>query len=138
MKLAVMKLPVLCLAAGAFIAAIPAYAHHSFAAAYIEDQTVTLDGKVSAFLYRNPHSYVEMETTDDRGAVTKWAAEWFGSGRLSRVGVDPDTFKPGDRVIITGAPGRDASQHRVHLKTILRPSDGFKVDRMPRGGGKGR
>jgi hypothetical protein len=133
-----MKLAVLSLAAGALLAAIPAYAHHSFGAYYVEEQTVTVDGKVSAFLYRNPHSFVELEITDDHGAVTKWAAEWFGAGRLSRIGVTPDTFKPGDHVIITGAPGRDASLHRVHLKTILRPSDGLKFDRMPRGGGNGR
>lgn len=133
-----MKLTVLFLAAGALVAAIPAYAHHSFAASYIEEQSITVDGKISAFLYRNPHSYVEMESTDDHGVVTKWIAEWFGSGRLNRVGITQDTFKPGDRVIITGAPGRDASEHRVHLKTIVRPADGLKFDRMPRGGGRAR
>ncbi len=124
--------------AGAFTAAVPAFGHHSFAAEYSEEQTVTVDGKISAFLYRNPHSFVDVETTDEHGTVTKWAAEWFGSGRLSRIGVVPDTFQPGDHVIITGAPGRDASQHRLHLKTILRPSDGLKFDRMARGGRPGR
>jgi len=133
-----MKLAVLSLAAGALVVALPAFAHHSFASTYFEDQTVTVDGKISAFLYRNPHSFVEMETTDDHGDVTKWIAEWFGAGRLSRVGVSAETFKPGDRVILTGAPGRDAKEHRLHLKTILRPSDGFKLDRMPRDARNGR
>jgi hypothetical protein len=129
-----MKPALLSVFAVAFAAAIPAYAHHSFAAYYSEEQTITIDGKVAAFLYRNPHSFVDLETTDDRGNVTKWAAEWFGSGRLSRIGVGQDTFQPGDHVVITGAPGRDPSEHRVHLKTIVRPSDGLKFDRMPRGG----
>jgi hypothetical protein len=127
------------LVAAAVFAVVPASAHHSFAATYFEEQNITVEGKVSAFLYRNPHSYGEMESTDSRGATTKWIAEWFGSGRLSRVGVEPDTFKPGDQVIITGAPGRDEKEHRLHLKTILRPSDGFKFDHMqPYGGGRRR
>jgi hypothetical protein len=121
--------PLLGLAAAA-TAAIPAYAHHSFGAYYVEADTITVDGKVSAFLYRNPHSFVDIETTDDHGNVTKWAAEWGGSGRLSRIGVMPETFQPGDHVIITGAPGRDPSQHRVHLKTIVRPSDGLKIGNL--------
>jgi hypothetical protein len=125
-----MRLVPLSLVAGAFIAAFPAYAHHSFGAYYSEDQSITVEGKVSAFLYRNPHSFVDIETIDDHGNVIKWAAEWGGSGRLSRMGVMPDTFQPGDRVIITGAPGRDLSQHRIHLKTIARPSDGVKFDSL--------
>jgi hypothetical protein len=36
-----------------------------------------------------------------------------------------DTLKPGDRVIITGAPGRNASERRIHLKSIERPADGW-------------
>ena len=124
-----MKLALLSLLAGAFLA-IPAYAHHSFAAYYSEEQSITVDGKVAAFLYRNPHSFVDLETTDDHGNVTKWAAEWGGAGRLSRIGVVPETFQPGDRVIITGAPGRDPSQHRIHLKTIVRPSDGLKIENL--------
>ncbi len=128
-----MKFALLALLAGAVTIAIPAYAHHSFGAFYSEDQSVTVDGTISAFLYRNPHSFVDVETVDGHGNVTMWAAEWFGSGRLSRIGVNPDTFKAGDRVIITGAPGREAGEHRIHLKTISRPSDGLKIDRLQRG-----
>ena len=134
-----MKPALFLLAALMLVAAMPVSAHHSFAASYFEEQKITVEGKVTAFLYRNPHSYVELESTDEHGVATKWVAEWFGSGRLSRVGVDPDTFKPGEQVIITGAPGRDANDHRVHLKTIVRPSDGFKFDQVQRyGGGRRR
>lgn len=128
-----MKFVLLALLTGAFAVAIPAYAHHSFGAFYSEQDTVTLDGTISAFLYRNPHSFVDVETVDEHGNVTTWAAEWFGSGRLSRIGVMPETFKPGDHVVIIGAPSRDPKEHRVHLKTITRPSDGLKIDRFQRG-----
>ena len=128
-----MKFALLALLTGVVAIAIPAYAHHSFGAFYSEQETITLDGTVSAFLYRNPHSFVDVETVDQHGNVTMWAAEWFGSGRLSRIGVMPETFKTGDHVIITGAPGRNPNEHRVHLKTIFRPSDGLKIERYQRG-----
>src|SRR5215475_14588492 len=121
--------------ATAALVATPAFAHHSFAAEYHEEQTVTVEGTVTAFLYRNPHAFVEIESTDTNGVTTKWAAEWFGAGRLARIGVTADTFKPGDKITMTGAPSRKAEQHRLHLKTVERPSDGLKFDRYARGGG---
>ena len=47
------------LVAGAFLAAIPAYAHHSFAATYFEDKNITVEGTLVQFMFRNPHSFVE-------------------------------------------------------------------------------
>jgi len=120
--------------AGAFAAA-PAFAHHSFAAEYHEEQTVTVEGTITAFLYRNPHAFVEIESTDTNGVVAKWIAEWFGAGRLARIGVNADTLKLGDKITMTGAPSRDSKEHRLHLKTLERPSDGLKFDRFARGGG---
>jgi len=35
----------------------PVWAHHSFAATYLEDQTQKIDGKIVQFLLHNPHSY---------------------------------------------------------------------------------
>jgi thiamine monophosphate kinase len=45
---------------------------------------------------------------------------------LSRDGVSRDTLKAGDRVIVSGNPGRDASEHRLRLHSIVRPADGWK------------
>ena len=54
-----------------------------------------------------------------------WAVEWGGGGQLSREGISRDTLKPGDHVIVTGNPGRNAEDHRVRMRSIKRPSDGF-------------
>jgi Family of unknown function (DUF6152) len=114
------------LAACAFLASEPAYAHHSFAATYFEDQKVTIEGDLVQFLYRNPHSYVHVEVKDDKGEVTRWAVEWGAGGQLGRQGVARETLKPGDHVIIVGNPGRNADDHRLRMVTITRPSDGWK------------
>jgi len=98
------------------------YAHHSFAATYFEDQTVTIDGKLVQFLYRNPHSFVHVEAPDDKGVVQTWAVEWGAGGQLGRDGVTRESLKPGDHVIITGNPGRTPEDHRVRMRSIRRPA----------------
>jgi len=110
---------------GAFMAAVPAFAHHSFAATYFEDKTITVEGKLVQFMFRNPHSFVHIEAPDDKGQMETWAVEWGGGGQLSREGVSRDTLKPGDHVIITGNPGRNPEDHRIRMRSIKRPSDGF-------------
>jgi hypothetical protein len=97
------------------------YAHHSFAATYFEDQTVTIEGKLVQFLYRNPHSFVHVEAPDDKGVMQTWAVEWGAGGQLGRDGVTRESLKPGDHVIITGNPGRTPEDHRVRMRSIRRP-----------------
>jgi hypothetical protein len=97
---------------------IPAAAHHSFAATYFENKTLTIQGKVVRFLYRNPHSFVQVEAKDDKGVMQKWAVEWGGSGQLSRVGVTAESLHPGDMVTVTGNPGRNTEDYRLRVLSI--------------------
>jgi hypothetical protein len=100
--------------------------HHSFAAHYFEEQSVTVEGKLVDFEYRSPHAWVHMSVTDDRGAAQRYSAEWANPNRLSRDGITKDTLKAGDHVIVTGSPGRNAGENKIHLKQIERPADGWK------------
>src|SRR2546426_10867644 len=45
-------------------------AHHSFAATYLEGQTQKIEGKVVQFLFRNPHSFLHVEASDEKGFTT--------------------------------------------------------------------
>src|SRR5215207_1705307 len=47
-------------AVGVILTAAPSAAHHSFAATYFEDQTVTIEGQILQFVFRNPHSFVHL------------------------------------------------------------------------------
>ena len=100
--------------------------HHSFAAHYFEEQSVTVRGTLVEFEYRAPHAWVHMSVTDDGGATQQYSAEWSNPNRLSRDGITKETLRAGDHVIVTGAPGRNASENRIHLKRIERPADGWK------------
>ena len=109
---------------GLLVTATPVDAHHSFAATYFEE-VVTIEGDLVQFLYRNPHSFVHVMAPDPQGTVQRWAVEWGAGLQLSGQGVNRETLKPGDHVIITGNPGRTESDHRLRMRSITRPKDGW-------------
>jgi hypothetical protein len=111
--------------AGVTVLGVRAYAHHSFASTYLEDQKMTVEGNVVQFLYRNPHSFVHVEAKDKDGTLVRWAVEWGAGGQLGSQGINRDTLKPGDHVVIIGMPGRNPDDHRLRMMNITRPSDGW-------------
>lgn len=111
--------------AGVTIMGVRAYAHHSFASTYLEDKEMTIEGNVLQFLYRNPHSFLQVEAKDSKGEMARWAIEWGAGGQLGSQGVQRDTLRPGDHVIIVGQPGRNPDDHRMRMVNITRPSDGW-------------
>lgn len=100
-------------------------AHHSFAATYHEDQSVTIEGNLVQFLFRNPHSFVHVMVKEKTGEMVRYSVEWGGAGQLGGQGVNRDTLKPGDFVVIMGSPGRNPADHRVRMVSLRRPKDGF-------------
>jgi hypothetical protein len=102
-----------------------ASAHHSFAAFYVEDQSISIEGVVTEFHYVNPHAWVYISARDIEGVWRTVGAEWSNPARLAQAQIKKDTVKPGDHVIITGSPSRDAQDYKIHLKRIVRPSDGW-------------
>ena len=100
--------------------------HHSFAAYYFEEQSVTIEGDVVEFDLRAPHAWLYVMAPDARGQLQRFGAEWGNPNRLSRDGITATTLKAGDRVIVTGSPGRVATENKIHLKRVRRPADGWE------------
>ncbi len=121
-----MKHRILLGLAAALLAAAPLAGHHSFATYYFEEQSVTIEGEVAEFDYRAPHAWVYVVAPDAQGTLRRYAAEWANPRRLMGDGVTRDALKAADRVIVTGSPGRTASEYRIHLKRIRRPADGWE------------
>jgi len=109
------------------LVATTAFAHHSISGHYFMDQTVHVEGDVLEFSYPNPHSLVQLSAKDPQtGQPVKWEIEWASIRRLQQRGVAKDAIKSGDHVIIEGYPSRDNQDHRLFLRGITRPSDGWK------------
>jgi len=113
------------LAACACLLGAHAYAHHSFPGTYLEDRTITIQGELVQVMFRNPHSFVQVMVKERDGSVVRYAVEWVGASELGRQGVTATTLKSGDIVVISGVPGRNATDHRVRATSLRRPKDGF-------------
>lgn len=92
------------LAAGLF--AVPALAHHSFAM-FDAETTLVLEGTVVEFQWTNPHSWLQVEVTDDAGETVEWSLEMGSPGGLARSGWRPRTVVPGNQVTVSVHPLRD-------------------------------
>lgn len=111
--------------AAMLIAGTAAYAHHSYAATYDVTKEIKLDGKLVQFVYRNPHSFVHVMAADDKGVQQRWAVEWSGTTQLGAQGVNRETLKVGDDVVINARPSRVTGEYRALMIKLKRTSDGF-------------
>jgi hypothetical protein len=102
------------------------FAHHSATATYIRGQVVKVEGTLKEFIWRNPHSFMKVETTDAKGEKQLWTIEGAAPQQLTEGGLTASTLRAGDKVIVSGYPGRIAEDHRMLLQVLERPSDGFK------------
>lgn len=103
-----------------------AVAHHSFSATYDDSKEAKIEGEVAQFLFRNPHSMVQVLAPDESGEVRRWAIEWAGINALTGEGISRETLRIGDHVIVTGNPGRVPSDHRMRMLSIERTKDGWQ------------
>jgi hypothetical protein len=110
-------------------ATITAPAHHSFAATYDESKTIEIKGKVVVFSFRNPHSFITVEVIEG-GKKARWGVEGPGSTQLANSGIQNDTLKYGDEVVVTGNPSRTPDEPKLRMRTMKRP-DGFSFGFTP-------
>jgi hypothetical protein len=121
------KTTVLSLAASALAAALPASAHHSFAAEYDAAKTVTLTGTVTNVEWTNPHIFIYMDVPDKQtGSVMAWKLEMGGPNALLRLGWKRDSLKAGDRVTVDGSLAKDGSP-LVNAKSIVMTATGKRM-----------
>ncbi len=89
--------------------ALPAFAHHSFAA-YDKNKIVNLKGTIKSFQWVNPHVQILVYVQPaGGGAPETWGVETTSPGVLTRSGWTRNSLKPGDRVSVDLNPLRDGS-----------------------------
>ena len=106
-------------------------AHHSQVAVYQTNAEQKIEGALVQVLIRSPHSFVHVEAKDEKGEIKRYAIEWGGATQLRNAGVDGKTLKVGDKVKVTGRPGRNPVDHRLLMVFIERPSDGWSWGNKP-------
>lgn len=80
-------------------------AHHSVAN-FDFTKSATVTGTVSYFSFTNPHSFIDLEVTDARGAKRAYKIFTVARVVMTRTGWAVGDLKAGDKVTVTGAPDR--------------------------------
>ena len=113
----------------AFLASVsPVVAHHSAAAAYDETKRVEAQGTVTRVLVRNPHSWVFLESADDKGQKIEWQIEMGGVPSMAWT---KDALPIGTAVKVVGHPSRAQGSHGLTAATFTK-ADGTPIG--PRAG----
>jgi hypothetical protein len=100
--------------------AMPAWAHHSFAAVFDRDRPVTVQAVVAEVRWENPHTLIYVEVKDKSGNLEKWTFESFPPSVLYRKGLRPNRLKPGAEVTLTGFGAKDGS-HFAEVSEVVFP-----------------
>src|SRR5262249_35042200 len=105
---------------GLLVAAMPARAHHSFAAEYDGDKPITLTGTITKMLWSNPHAWLYLDVKGSDGKMLNWAFETGGANALYRRGWKQTDLPVGEKVTIDGFRARNGS-NTVNATSIKLP-----------------
>jgi uncharacterized protein DUF6152 len=98
--------------------AAPAAAHHSFAE-FDRSKQVTMNGVVREVQWNNPHTWIQVVVTDEKGRKTEWGFECGSPNMMSRTGWKRTTLKTGDHVVVVGNPLKNGRTNALLVKITL-------------------
>jgi len=98
----------LTLLASLLFACASLQAHHGNTA-YDPDHPITINGRVTAFVWSNPHCQIYLDVKDAKGKVVGWSVESQSPGILRRNGWSRDSIKPGDLISVTLIPAKSGA-----------------------------
>ena len=102
----------------------PVVAHHS-AAGIDCTKTLVVAGTVKEFRWTNPHSWIDLDVTDDKGVSTTWSVEMTSPTFLVRAGWKRSTLKAGDKVSVTLRPFKNGDPGGLFVSVTL--ADGLTL-----------
>ena len=107
---------------------VTADAHHSIAGMYDQGRRVTLDGVIAQYQFVNPHPFIMVDVTMN-GMTQSWKAELDNRWELQNIGMTPTTFNAGDRIVVSGSPGRDRTP-LLYVWRLERAADGLLYEQI--------
>ena len=108
-------------------------AHHAITANFDPTRTAELQGVVVDFRFRSPHSYLVLEGVGVVDGVrqseepVRWQVESHSVPGMRNLGIDQDTFQPGDTISISGFPSRRNAAGSMLGMTFV-GADGSRYD----------
>lgn len=118
-----LTLSAVCLVA--LILAAPAVLAHHSTSMYNMATPVTVIGAVKRFEWTNPHAFIYLDVTNEKGEKVEWEIEMMSLNHLRSYGWMRNTVQPGDKISCTG--GAAKSGKPAMLSSIIELADGRKI-----------
>lgn len=109
---------ILLAAIGLLTVSVPLFAHHGNAA-YDYQKNITLKGTVAEWIWANPHCFLKLDATDEKGNVTQWTIEAGNIPGNTHEGWSKNMFKPGDQVTVDVMPAKNGTPIARFRKVTL-------------------
>src|SRR5215472_11058549 len=119
------KLALVITAGALLLAAVPAWAHHAFAAEFDSEKPVKFKGTVTKMEWINPHAWIHIEVKGDDGKVAEWMIEAAAPNSLLRRGWTKNSLPAGTEIVIEGFQAKDASNRANG--SVITFTDGKKL-----------
>ena len=103
-----------------FVAATPAYAHHSASSEYDVNRTVQVIGVMTQMEWINPHAEMHMDVKNNDGTVTPWVISFAGLSKLRLAGMNRQTLSVGTKYTVIGNPGK-RGLHKLLINKLIFP-----------------
>ncbi len=117
-----MNLKIVCLSAiTVAVLTAPTFAHHSFDM-FDAGRTVTIEGTVEEFEWRNPHALLRVLVNNEKaGRPVLWSFELSSPGQLVPMGMRGDSVKAGDAILVTFHPMKDGTHGGQFIQAVRNP-----------------
>ena len=117
----------LAMAAGTVVSA-----HHSVPVNFDQTRNITIAGVITDVKWVNPHAHWRVNVTNTDGSIVEWLIEFGARNTMLRAGFPMERFMVGDRVEITGNPGR--RERALLLREVLHNGERLNPEMRPPGG----
>lgn len=108
-----------------------AHAHHSVPVHYDLNTEDTVDGVITRVVWRNPHSFMELDVTNEDGEIEHWHIEMGTKNTMVRRKIDLSQLAIGSTVTVIGVRHRQTPRLMYFRACVF--ADGTRFELAPTG-----